>query len=128
MKWKVWSNDARQAFLQSESNISRNVYARLSRELREHFSGYVRNLVKPLYGLKESGSYWIDTYIKAFVNKLKMVAAFWDPCFLYRHVNNATDGLTAMLVDDSLFTGTENFAEAETEMHQQFDIDSFFSQ
>jgi hypothetical protein len=49
-----------------------------------------------------------------------MVATFLDPCYLYRHVDNATDGLTAVLVDDSLFTGTRNFAEAETEMHQQF--------
>jgi hypothetical protein len=39
MKWKVWSKDARQALLQSEANISRNVYARLPRELRAHFVG-----------------------------------------------------------------------------------------
>jgi hypothetical protein len=51
-----------------------------------------------------------------------MVATFLDPCFLYRHVDNATDVLTAVLLEDSLFTGTENFAEAETEMHQQFDM------
>jgi hypothetical protein len=55
------------------------------------------------------------------VNKLKTVATFLDPFVLYRHEYNATDGPTAVLVDDSLFTGTENFAEAETEMHQQFD-------
>jgi Reverse transcriptase (RNA-dependent DNA polymerase) len=80
MKWKVWSKDALQAFSQSESNISRNVYARLPRELRAHFFGYVWKLLKPLYGLKESGSYWIHTYIKTVVNKLKMVATFLDPC------------------------------------------------
>jgi hypothetical protein len=53
-----------------------------------------------------------------------MVATHLDPCFLYRHVDNSTDGLIAVLVDDSLLAGTEHFAEAETEMHQQFDMGS----
>jgi hypothetical protein len=108
MEWKVLSKDALQALLQSESNISRNVYTRFPRDRRAHFIEYVWKLLKPLYGLKESGIYWVDTYIKAFVNKLKVVATFLDPFLLYRHVNSATDGLTAVLVDDSLFTGTES--------------------
>jgi Reverse transcriptase (RNA-dependent DNA polymerase) len=122
MNWDLWSKDARQAFLQSKSGLSRRVYARIPRELRVCFRGFLMLLLKPLYGLKESGSYWHDTYTKAFSMVLNMVAVFLDPCFLVRHHDEVLDGVAALLVDDTLMSGTPKFSQAEEKMHCQFDM------
>jgi hypothetical protein len=79
-------------------------------------------LLKPLYGLKESGSYWHDTYTAAFKEGLNMLTVFLDPCFVARHHNESLDGAAALLVDDTLMTGTNDFAEAEEDMHKQFEM------
>jgi Reverse transcriptase (RNA-dependent DNA polymerase) len=120
--WQIWSKDARQAFLQSKSGLSRRVYARVPKELRACFRGFLMLLLKPLYGLKESGSYWHDTYTTAFKEGLNMLAVFLDPCFLARHHDESLDGAAALLVDDTLMTGTNDFAEAEEAMHKQFEM------
>jgi Reverse transcriptase (RNA-dependent DNA polymerase) len=40
MHWSLWSKDARQAFLQSKSCLSRRVYTRVPKELRSCFRGF----------------------------------------------------------------------------------------
>jgi Reverse transcriptase (RNA-dependent DNA polymerase) len=108
MGWMLWSKDARQAFLQSRSGLSRRIYARLPKELRSCFRGFLLLLLKPLYGLKESGSYWHNTYTTSFLHRLGMTHVFLDPCLFIRHFSDILDGLAALLVDDTLMTGTSH--------------------
>jgi Reverse transcriptase (RNA-dependent DNA polymerase) len=64
--WPIWSPDIRQAFLQSESLLSRTIYMRPPRQLQASYKGQLMRLKKPLYGIVEAPSYWYDTYIPAF--------------------------------------------------------------
>jgi hypothetical protein len=45
--WPLWRRDVRQAFLQSESPLSRIVYMRPPRQLRKMFSGKLLRVIKP---------------------------------------------------------------------------------
>jgi Reverse transcriptase (RNA-dependent DNA polymerase) len=69
--WPVWSRDFRQAFLQSESTLSRTVYMRPPRQLQARFPGQLMRPNKPLYGIVEAPSYWYDTYIPYFIAPLR---------------------------------------------------------
>jgi hypothetical protein len=60
--YPVWAKDAAQAFLQSKNTFSRDLYARLPLELRSVFKGYVLNMLKPLYGTRETVIYWNAAY------------------------------------------------------------------
>jgi hypothetical protein len=51
-----------------------------------------------------------------------MLAVFLDLCFLLCHNGDKLDGVAALLVDDTLMTGTASFAEAERNMHNDFDM------
>jgi Reverse transcriptase (RNA-dependent DNA polymerase) len=68
--YPVWTKDATQAFLQSKDTFSRDLYARLSLELRSVFKGYVLKVLKPLYGTKEAGTYWSAAYLGDWKQKV----------------------------------------------------------
>ena len=132
--WPIWSRDIRQAFLQSESLLSRTVYMRPPRQLQETYKGPLMRLKKPLYGIIEAPSYWYDTYIPAFkAPPTSMTQSFLDECLLFTvppvtHSDVITDddkdenavrlhGMAGVLVDDALLTGNASFAAAEQAMH-----------
>jgi Reverse transcriptase (RNA-dependent DNA polymerase) len=82
--WPIWSRDIRQAFLQSESLLSRTVYMRPQRQLQASYKGQLMRLKKPLYGIVEAPSYWYDTYIPAFkAPPTSMAQSFLDECLLF---------------------------------------------
>lgn len=67
--------------------------------------------IPPLYGLSESPSYlWITfpAHHEKFLGKKSSVL---DPCLFFKHNKKETDieGLQAVLVDDNLGSGTEQF-------------------
>jgi hypothetical protein len=60
--YPVWTKDTTHAFLQSKNTFSREPYAMLPLDLRSVFKGYVLQMLKPLYGTKEAGTYWNTAY------------------------------------------------------------------
>jgi len=55
--------DITQAYVQSTDKLTRTLYARPPKELRESFpSNTIFRVVRPLYGAAESGLYWFKTY------------------------------------------------------------------
>jgi Reverse transcriptase (RNA-dependent DNA polymerase) len=52
--YSIWSRDIRQAFLQSDSPLSRTVYMRPPRQLRAKLAGMVFRVKKRLYGIVEA--------------------------------------------------------------------------
>jgi Reverse transcriptase (RNA-dependent DNA polymerase) len=52
----IWSRDIRQAFIQSESILSRTLYMQNPRQLQASYKGQLMRLKKPLYGITEAPS------------------------------------------------------------------------
>jgi Reverse transcriptase (RNA-dependent DNA polymerase) len=123
--YPVCSKSATQAFLQSKDTFSRDLYARLPLELRSVCNGYVLNMLKPLYGTEEAGTYWNAAYLGDWKQKVDVTSSTLDPCFMTATCNQAKDashGITAILVDDSLKTGNKHFEKAEELMHSNYDM------
>jgi len=55
--FRLFSTDVTQAYLQSSENLTRDVYIRPSKEFGLK-PDTMLNLLKPLYGLSDSGNYW----------------------------------------------------------------------
>jgi hypothetical protein len=69
--FKVWSGDVSQAYLQAVGRLARQVYLRPARELRLR-PGAVLKLLRPLYGLADSGDAWANTFFRHVRHDLKM--------------------------------------------------------
>ena len=109
---KPFTRDITQAYIQSHTDLEREVYIRAPRELGLP-EGYILKVVKPLYGIPESGLHWYLTYLAHHLDTLHMTRARCDPCVLIRRSNDRLDGLILLQVDDSLGIGTPKFWEDE---------------
>lgn len=141
--YAIWTRDFKQAYLQG-GHLTRKIYSRPHKEMRERLRGHLLLILSPIYGLREAGSYWGSLYLAMFTGKLSMTSTYVDRYFLYRHPERPrssaeiaehgahfdaaapsekrplkldlerisggkTDGLVAILVDDILFGGTDQF-------------------
>ncbi len=79
----VWTESISQGYLQSATELLREVYLRPNRKLRLP-AGYVLKLLRPLYGLADSGEYWHATFSKQLGDGLEIKAVARDiSLFLY---------------------------------------------
>ena len=115
--------DITQAFVQSDTNIRREIYLELPHEIREKNKGMVLHVMKPLYGLPESPINWYTTYVSHFKKTLQMDCSPHDPCLLIRKKkrDEKCDGIVLLQVDDSLTFGTSQFHEEEKRAAKRFD-------
>jgi hypothetical protein len=104
----IWSQDVRQAYLQSSENLKRKVYLKPSKEF-ELPSDHFLELLKPLYGLSDSGDYWNETMTRHLKEDIKMSTISGDMSLFYKHANHKLQGLIGTYVDDSLLAGTDYF-------------------
>ena len=111
--------DISQAYLQSESNLERKIFLRPPLEMNLDPDA-VLVVLKPLYGVPESGLHWFVTYHAHHKQRLSMKSTKGDPCLLYRHSATETDGITALQVDDSYGHGTKEFLEEEERESKRF--------
>ena len=75
----IWTSDVRQAYLQSSEPLQREIFIGMNRagfELEPH---ECLQLLKPLYGLCESGDLWHKTLVEHHRYDLKMTAFRFDP-------------------------------------------------
>lgn len=63
-------------------------------------------LLRPLYGLPDTGDYWHATFASHMKNELGMLQSFGDFALFFKHVNGELMGLASTYVDDNLLTGT----------------------
>jgi hypothetical protein len=115
--WNIWAKDVTMAYLQSDAPLSRSVYIRPPKKpalVTEQCSNRLLKVIKPLYGLVDSGLYWFPTYTSAF-RTIGLIPASLDECLLYRlsllqqqhpaTAPSALDGVAGMLVGDTLIAG-----------------------
>lgn len=59
--FKIWTPDISQTYLQSAFQLIREIYLKPSNDLRKYIEiplGHLLKLLRPLYGLADSGDYW----------------------------------------------------------------------
>ena len=116
----VYSRDVKQAYLQSDTPFQRDVFIRIPEGYEETEKDFVLKVQKPLYGLKESGSYWFDTYSNFFENSMRMTPLLLDPCMMYKKLKGMLVGIVGIIVDDTLEAGTSEFIKMEDRACQKF--------
>ena len=119
--YEVWTRDVKQAYIQSMEDLFRDIYLEPPTDVgidEEH----LLKIVKPVYGLTDSGSYWWLTSKNYHVNDLEMDQSAMDPCLFYKLRNGSLQGIEASLVDDTLSTGNEDFMRLEEEKSKKFDV------
>ena len=105
--------DITQAYTQSATELTRDVYIRLPVELKDRYpEGTVLKVMKPLYGLAEAGAHWYQTYVSHHKDNLGMTYSPYDPCFLITKEGEAF-GMTGMQTDDTLNLGSVEFMQKE---------------
>ena len=106
-RWRISTADVTAAFLQSHVML-RTVHVKPPRDIRKE--GTLWLLLRPMYGLQESGRCWyvtVDLYLTGLGGK-KTTA---DPaCWVFHHENRFM-GFLALHVDDALYAGTPRFHE-----------------
>ena len=117
---KIYLRDISQAYVSSKSKLLREIYVIPPKEL-----GLERDIlwkvIRPLYGLPESGLIWFETYIGHHHDELRMKSTEVDPCFMYRKgKNESLDGLVCLQVDDSIGAGTPKFLQEEADASKSF--------
>ena len=88
------------------------ILAHLPKEIQHLYpEETIMNVIKPLYGIAEAGTYWWATYSKHHREKLLMTTSTYDPYFLI----STTDkfGVVGMQTDDIIILADEQFAALE---------------
>lgn len=111
-KYKVWSQDVSQAYIQSEG-LARDVYVK-PHPIFQLQPLTLLKLQKPLYGLTDAGDYWSDIFSAHLSGKgeedLGMESTTGD---LSLYVKFSEEGdlerMTGAYVDDSIGCGNDIF-------------------
>ena len=124
--WNIYLRDITQAYTQSLSTLSRNIYVKPVTEF-----GLSKNTVlrvrRPLYGVPEAGLHWFNTYQPFHKEQLGMTVSSHDMCLLF--TKNGPDcnekgkpaAVTCLQTDDSLFLSNEEYRKLEEEKSTLFE-------
>ena len=95
-RFRVYSLDICQAYLQSESQLMRKVFIKPKIKDRKFFGvqdDEVLELLLPLYGMSDSGDYWLTTVDKHAKNYLGLKSTAGDPSLYFYKPNSKTEGV-----------------------------------
>src|SRR5450432_3077140 len=109
----LYLRDISQAYVQSTTNLNREFYVRLPRELQLQLGiekDSVLKVLKPLYGVLEAGNHWFKTYYAHHIQQLSIEQSTYDLCLLYSTEPSRVVGLQT---DDTLFLVDKQFADTE---------------
>ena len=134
--YELTFEDCSQAYLQSKSSLTRDVYLRVPTKFlplfessakhanvanfpqRDAFSNpkyFIVHVLLPLYGLVESGTHWYTTFASTLCSFLNLQRAAVDPCLLFQ-----AQGIMGLVVDDSISAGSPEFLERQRAVMSQF--------
>ena len=117
----VWSLDVRQAYIQSASQLQRDVYIK-PKEL-ELGPQQLLKISKLLYGLSDSGDCWCETFARFHTHNLRMEQATGDFDLFFRCCSDKLVALSGCYVDDVLQASpTALKGEIQRQIQEQFDI------
>lgn len=117
---QLCSRDVKQAYLQSESALLRDICITLPKGYSKLGEECVLKVIKPLCGIAESGDYWIDTYMTFFLAGMNMTPFVLGPCFMCKKEKENLTGMVGMIVDDTIAAGAKSFIQEEDEKRKKF--------
>ena len=117
--FRLWTQDVTQAYLQSALKLSRDIYLKAPKEFGLA-SNELLKLLKPLYGLSDSGDYWHETFKLHLRKDLLMKQTDGDLALWFKGVGKALQGLIGVYVDDQLGCGTKEFVKYSEETEKKF--------
>ncbi|EED13533.1 conserved hypothetical protein [Talaromyces stipitatus ATCC 10500] len=110
----LWLRDVVQAYIHSQTYLNRDIFVRPPLELAILLSpGTLLKVVKPLYGIPESGNHWFNTYHSHHTEKLQIETSTYDPCLLHCIDPSNGFGIVGMQTDDTLILADNAFANRE---------------
>lgn len=119
MDFELWSHDITQAYLQSDMPLQRQIFMKPPSDLCLPKEKLLQ-ILKPLYGLAESGDYWNSTNSLHHVHDLGMKQACGDLSLYYRRVHGKLEGISGIVVDDTLQCGTKSFWNLTSRTMERF--------
>jgi hypothetical protein len=105
--FEIWRMDVRKAYLQAASDLKRDIFIRP--DVLELTQDELLKVIKPLYGLSDSGDYWAETLVQHHLRDLRTSQATADFSLFFRIVAGELAGLSGTHVDDLLQAGTPKF-------------------
>lgn len=115
--FNIWSQDVSQAYIQSAQKLLRDIYIKPAKEF--HLSkDTLLKLLKPLYGLCDSGDYWYSTITNFITDDMHMQPKLSDAALFFKLTNGSISGLLGTYVDDAISTGTPNFDRESKRMEK----------
>jgi len=117
----IWSTDMKQGYLQSASDLQRKIFTKP--KILDLGKNELLQIVRPLYGLPDSGEYWCETLSHHYRKHLRFYQATSDFALFFRHAADKLVSICGTYVDDNICAGTtaEKKRIIET-MEKQFDI------
>jgi hypothetical protein len=112
--WKVWTEDFRQAFIQTAGTILRNVYLKNLRGAEEELHlrpDQALRLLKPLYGLADAGDLLHAEFSDHHRNVLRMEELDSEPALYAQFQDDLISGMTGLYVEDTILTGANHFEQ-----------------
>lgn len=117
--FRLWSEDMTLADIRGAERILRNVFVRGKPEFQLS-AGQLLQVLRPLYGLADSGDYWHATFLKHLKKYIVMQSTACEFPLFFRYVNNTLQGMVATHVDDTLSAGNKTFQEMSKITSQRF--------
>lgn len=109
-KMPAFLRDISKDYTQSSTDLEREVLIHPPTEL-EFPPGTVLKVVKPMYGIPESGLHWYLAYLEHHLGRLGMERSSVDPCVLLKRRNGRLIGAIILQVDDSFWPVYGRFSE-----------------
>ena len=119
----IWTSDVRQAYLQSSEPLQRDIFIRKPVAEFELESYEFLELLKPQYGLCESGDLWHKTLDEHHCKDLKMTDFRFDPALYHLKQDGHLVGLSGGYVDDPIRGGNKEFRNHTDKTEERFDMD-----
>jgi Reverse transcriptase (RNA-dependent DNA polymerase) len=80
----------------------------------------VLKLLRPLYGLADSGDYWGSTLLNHLKEELGMMQTAGDPAMFFKMLDSKLQGMCSTHVDDALHAGNKVYEEITEKTMKRF--------
>ncbi len=117
--FRIFSSDVIQSYIQSLEKLQRKILIKPPKEFNLK-QNELLELLKPLYGLAESGDYWGRSFRHHLIKELGMNTGISDAALFYKKLGEKLIGLCANYVDDTLHAGTEEYAKLCNKTEEKF--------
>src|SRR6266568_8966604 len=105
----VYLRDITQAYTQSKTHLQRLILAYLLEQIRHQYpKDTIIVVLKPLYGITKTRTYWWATYSKHHKEKLLMTTSIFNPCFLIT-TTGTPFRIIGIQTNDTIILGNNKF-------------------